>query len=293
MRYSGLPRDVFLALVRMASEMVAIAGQDPTAKGQHRTNFTRRVGDKKPWTLKPEHEWVINPVPAIVTEALWQQCNDMLEARKNKLARPGKRPVHLFAGLTFCECGEKMYVPSRSPKYVCTKCRNKIPIVDLEGIFMDELQNYLLSPEKVATYIHGAQGALTDKTRQLDTLKKELDRVKTEANDAYTLYREGGLTILQFKELYQPLDERKLQIQAELPKLQTEVEALRVNGLTSENIMAEAKNLHGRWPKMGLDEKRKIVELLVKDIKIGDGEITFNICYRTTYEEVANSQYTA
>ena len=95
--------------------------QDTTAKGLHRANFTRRVGTNKPWVLKPEHEWVIQPVTPIVPEALWQQCNDMLETRKNKLTRVGRRPVQLFAGLTFCACGEKMYVPSRSPKYVCTK----------------------------------------------------------------------------------------------------------------------------------------------------------------------------
>jgi len=266
--------------------------QDPTAKGTHRANFTRRVADNKPWALKPEHEWVINPVPAIVSETLWQQCNDMLETRKNKLTRPGKRPVQLFAGLTFCACGEKMYVPSRSPKYVCTKCRNKIPIVDLEGIFMDELQNYLLSPEKVAAYLQGANGTITDKTRQLDTLQKELQRVKTDADRAYALYMEGGMTIPQFKERYQPLDERKVQIQAELPKLEAELDVLRIDGLTSEHIMAEVQDLHGRWPKLALDEKRKIVELLVKDIKIGDGEIAFNLCYRPTYEEVANTQRT-
>lgn len=264
--------------------------QDTTAKGLHRANFTRRVGANKPWVLKPEHEWVIHPVAPIVTEALWQQCNDMLETRKNKLTRVGRRPVQLFAGLTFCSCGEKMYVPSRSPKYVCTKCRNKIPIVDLEGVFMDELQNYLLSPEKVATYLEGANGTMADKTRQLDTLRKELDKVKAEADRAYNLYMEGGLTVAQFKERYQPLDERKVQIQAELPKLEAELDVLRLDGLTTEQIMSEVQDLHGRWPKMGLDEKRKSVEMLVKDIRIGDGEITISLCYRPSSEEVANRQ---
>ena len=264
--------------------------QDTTAKGLHRSNFSRRVAHNKPWVLKPEHEWVIHPVEPIITEALWQRCNDMLENRKNKLTRPGKRPVQLFAGLTFCACGEKMYVPSRSPKYVCTKCRNKIPIVDLEGIFMDELQNYLLSPDKVAAYLKGAQGTITDKTRQADTVRKELEKVKAEADRAYNLYMEGGLTVAQFKERYQPLDERKNQLQAELPKVEADLDVLRIDGLTSEHIMTEVQDLHRRWPKMGLEEKRKIVELLVKDIKIGDGEIHINLCYLPTYEEVANRQ---
>ena len=143
---------------------------------------------------------------------------------------------------------------------------------------MDELQNYLLSPEKVATYLQGANGTMADKTRQLETLRKELDKVKAEADRAYALYMEGGLTVAQFKERYQPLDERKTQIQAELPKLEAELDVLRIDGLTTEQIMSEVRDLHGRWPKMGLDEKRKIVEMLVKDIRIGDGEITISLC---------------
>jgi site-specific DNA recombinase len=264
--------------------------QDPTAKGVHRSNYTRRVGDNLPWALKPEHEWIFNPVPAIISSELWQQCNDMLETRKNKLTRPGKRPVQIFAGLTFCKCGKKMYVPSHSPKYVCTACHNKIPIVDLEGIFLDELKNYLLSPDKVSAYLAGATNALSEKTRLLETLQKEHQKVKAEMDRTHELYIAGGLTVPQFKERYQPLDDRKNQILAELPRAEAEIDLLKINGLTSEHIMSEVRDLHARWPKMNTDERRKIVELLVKDIQIGEGEITFNLSYRPSYEEVTIRQ---
>ena len=268
--------------------------KDTTAKGIHIGNYTRQVvkGKGKSVAFKPEHEWVYTPVPAIISEDLWQKCNDMLQTRKQKWFKPGKRPVHLFAGLAVCACGQKMYVPSNTPKYVCSGCRNKIPIVDLEGIFMDELQHYLLSPEKVAAYIQGANGTIADKTRQMDTLKKELERVKAESDRTYALYHEGGMTVPQFKERYQPLDERKGQIQVELPKLQADLDLLRIDGMNSDFIMNEVRDLSARWPKMALEEKRKIVELLVRDIKIGDGEITLNLCYLPSYEEMANTQRT-
>ena len=173
--------------------------KDTTAKGVHIGNYARQVtkGKGKGVAFKPEHEWVYTPVPAIITEALWQQCNDMLETRKQKWFKPGKRPVHLFAGLAVCACGQKMYVPSNTPKYVCMACRNKIPIVDLEGFCMDELQHYLLSPEKVAAYLQGAHGTIADKTRQMDTLKKELEKVKAESDRTYALYHEGGMTAIE------------------------------------------------------------------------------------------------
>lgn len=264
--------------------------QDPTAKGIHRANYTRRVASDKPWALKPEHEWVLTPVEPIVSEELWQQCNDLLEGQKSKQTRPGKRPVHLFAGLTICKCGKKMYVPSNSPKYVCTACRTKIPIVDLEGIFLDELKNYLLSPDKVAAYLERANETINAKGHLLDSMRKELKSVRESADKTHELYLAGGLTVPQFKERYQPLDDRKHQLEEELARVEAEVDLLKVDEFSSEHIMAEAQDLHARWPKVTLEERRRIVELLVKDITIGDGEISFNLCYRPSFEEMTIKQ---
>jgi site-specific DNA recombinase len=94
----------------------------------------------------------------------------------------------------------------------------------------------------------------------------------------------------QFKEIYQPLDARKKQIEADIPRVEAEVDMLTVKSLSSEQIMAEARDLYSRWPKMNQDERRRIVEILVKTIVIGNGEITLNLCYLPSFEEMANGQ---
>jgi len=266
--------------------------QDPTAKGVHRANYTRRVAGDKPWALKPEHDWILNPVEPIVSEDLWQQCNDLLEARKTKQERPGKRPVHLFAGLVVCACGKKMYVPTNSPKYICTACRNKIPIVDLEGIFLDELKGYLLSPENVSAYLSRANEAVSEKTLLAEALRREQQKLKEDADKTYRLYLDGALTVPQFKEIFQPLDARKHQIEEELPRVEAEAALLKVNGLSSDHIMSEVRDLHARWPKMTHEERRKTLELFVKDITVGKGEISLNLYYVPTCEEMTNKQRT-
>jgi site-specific DNA recombinase len=264
--------------------------QDPTAKGMHRTNYTRHTGEGKAWALKPEHDWVLHPVPAIVSDELWDQCNALLEARKTTRERPGPRPLHLFAGLVFCQCGHKMYVPSSTPKYVCQQCRNRIPAVDLEAILLEELKGYLLSPEHIAAYLEKAHETINEKVQLVETLSKELVRVKSESDKVYRLFIEDKLTADQFQDRYQPLDKRKKQIEAEMPKAEADLSLLKIDGLSSEYIMEEARDIHSCWPTMNMGERRRIVETLVKRITIGADEIDISLCYLPTFREMTNRQ---
>jgi site-specific DNA recombinase len=139
--------------------------QDATAKGTYRANHTYRDAKGK-LNAKPESEWISTPVPAIVSEELWTQCNQILSGRKDKQP-PGPKTVHLFAGLLYCGCGQRMYVYLRSPKYICPKCRNKITMEGIEEIFREELKDFFISKEKVQAHLANANENLADKKARL------------------------------------------------------------------------------------------------------------------------------
>jgi len=71
-------------------------------------------------------------VDPIVATDIWERANHLLGARERK------QPVNIFAGRVRCSCGGSMSVLSQSNKYVCAKCRSKIPIEDLEYIFVSQ-----------------------------------------------------------------------------------------------------------------------------------------------------------
>ena len=176
--------------------------QDPTAKGIHLANYTTRDGQNKKCLLKPQDQWVTHQVEPIVTTELWDQCNQIIEATHKNHRPPAKKTVHLFAGIAHCDCGTKMYVPSNSPKHLCRKCHNKIPIRDLEEVFMEELKGYSLSQDKIKAYLDRADQVLNEKLVLLQSQEHELGKIQQGIDRTYRLYQQGELDPSGFGRLY-------------------------------------------------------------------------------------------
>lgn len=265
---------------------------DPTAKGEHRLNYTKSLGDRKQWRIKPEHEWVINRVEPIVSEPLWNQCNALLEARKTKGERPAKKPAYAFTGFVRCACENKMYVPSNTPKWVCLKCRNKIPVADLDALFRDELRRYMVDAGNAAAFVGASQSELREKNDLLEKLQSERKRVKFESDKCFELYQSQALTVDQFRERFQPLDARNKEIAREIPRLEGEIAALGANEVSTEHVISEGQFFYDRWPTLGEEEKRRVVELFLKQITIGQEDVTVQLVTLPCLESVADRQHT-
>jgi len=255
--------------------------QDPTAKGIRRANYTKTANNAKAWTLKPESEWVLSEVEAIVPEELWSRCNAMLEGRKRGDKPPSKRTVHLFSGVTFCQCGEKMYVPSATTKYTCRGkgCRNKMPIDDLEAVFREQLQNFFLSPQELARYLSSADEAIREKDRLIGVLEDEHKKLTTESNKLYDLYQSGAIDKRGFAARYPPLSKRLEQLDDEIPRARAERDVLNISYLSQAEIVSEAQNLYARWPDLPAEERRTIVEAIVEKITVGKDEVDIDLFY--------------
>ena len=91
--------------------------RDPIAKGTRRANYTKSLGQKKHWKLKPKEEWVLSSVEP---SSPWKSGRTAWPSSTNsgrKLRKPGPRPVHLFAGVARLPlCGGMMYVDRQLPK---------------------------------------------------------------------------------------------------------------------------------------------------------------------------------
>ncbi len=265
--------------------------RDTTAKGLRLANYTKSLGDGKKWVLKPKEDWVYTPVEPIVSEDLWDRCNQILDEQQKKNKRPAKKAVHLFTGFAFCGCGGKMYVPSNSPKYTCYECRNKISTGDLEELFHSQLKSFFFSPTEITDYLNEADKVIKEKEELLGSLNDEMKKVGQEKEKVYKAYISDELDVRAFGSRNKPLEERLRQIEAQIPDIQGEIDFLRIQYLSSDKILTEARDLYTRWPQLAAEEKRKIVENITERIDIAKNELTIHLCYLPSSSElVADKQ---
>jgi len=252
---------------------------DPSAKGLRRANYTKSLGEKKHWRLKPSSEWVFVEIEPIVSSALWDECNQILEVQRPKERRPRRRAIHLFTGFAFCYCGEKMYVPYKSPNYHCRnkKCKNFINSEDLEVVYHEQLKAFVFSEADIKKYFQQSDAKLTEKSRLMETLTLESKSIRDQMNNLIRLYQSGELVQQGFGRHYKPLEERFGQIQEEIPTLQGEIDFIKIQALSNDEVLAEAKDLYSRWPNLEPSEKRKIIEAITERITIGKDEITIKL----------------
>lgn len=261
----------------------------PSAKGVRYTNVYTKTGS---WKVeeKPEDQWFMHAIEPIVSEEVWNKANQMIEERKKKGKRPTKQVTHIFAGLAHCHCGGRMYVPTNSPKYICQKCKNKIPTADLENIFHEELKGYFADPEPIARHFLAAKQSVSEKERRVMLHRQEIDKVKEEMTRTHRLYLDGRLSEEGFTNFYRPLEDRVRQLQAEVPALDAELAFLRISEVSADQVVLDAQKLYECWPQLNTERKRRVIESIVEKITIGTDEIDVTYCYIPSSEELTLSQ---
>lgn len=258
--------------------------KDPMAKGLRRANYTKSRGEKKHWDIKPEEEWIFVACPAIVSEELWLTCNDVLDDQEKKRAPRTRSTVYLLSGFLTCgHCQSKMYVPSRTDKYTCSKCKKtRIAIADIEEIYFEHLKSFLLTKGDSEKFQIRANETLATKKMEMETVKKEKERIKFEMDKLIQLHLKDQIPTDSFKEYFEPLNTQYKQLDSTLATISGQLDYLKIESLNGDYIMENATSLYEKWPALDLAVKRQVVEEITESITIANEEITITFGYNPT-----------
>jgi hemerythrin-like domain-containing protein len=75
-----------------------------------------------------------------------------------------------------------------------------------------------------------------------------------------------------------------------LPRLEADVSRLKVEHISAEEVIHEAKTLYTQWPKLDSDRKRTIIESVFERIEACDGKIKITYSGIPTSEELCKNQ---
>jgi site-specific DNA recombinase len=143
---------------------------------------------------------------------------------------------------------------------------------------------------KINRHLDEAGRNLTEKTRLSEVHQKEIQKIKDEMAKTHRLYLADQISVEGLGQIVKPAEERLGQLQIELPKLEAEVDFLRVNKLSADDVIRESTDLYARWPSFAPEGKRKIVEALIEKVVVGNGEIDITFSCMPSSEDVCKSQ---
>jgi len=267
--------------------------RDPITKGMRRVNYTNVKGEKGLVTVKPQEDWVFVNSPRLISDELWQKCNDILDGMTKNHGKVRSRGVYLFAGVVTCECGEKMYMRLKAPKYVCKKCKNKIEPDILEEVFHEQLKSFLFSDTEIQKKLDSEKQQIIDKQKLLTVLQSDAQKLKDKIDKVMELYFEGNFAKEAFDSHHSPLYTQQQQKLTEIAEVQSSIDSLSVHSLSSDQVLHDAKNLYTQWNTFTKEDKKNIIETVVKNITIGAEDIEIELAYLPLLSAIDTNQIQA
>ncbi len=249
------------------------------AKGVRKSNYRGKSTPDNPSGLKPKSEWIFSPCPIIVTEETWEACNAILREQesKSKQAKPLNQRVHLFTGYLHCHNDHRMAMQTKTNKYVCTKCKVRIDKDDLEDIFKSRLEQFIISEEEIKEYSKSSEQEITTKKDEIELTNKQMEEVQEKMDRLVVLNIEGQIPTKGFKAHYEPLFERKEQLEESMLILKSELKQMLEAKGSLAVVLDKSKDLYKNWNKLDRPEKRYIVQSVTNRIVFDGKNINFSL----------------
>jgi len=247
--------------------------RDPLSKGLRRSYFSYKevIDGKTVVKYRDPSEWQFHEAPAVVSEEIWQQVNDILDEQEAKNNKPLNRKTHVFTRYIYCGCGSRMNVRSGNKHYRCSVigCGNKIERTILDQIYKEQLMGYVQSKDKVAEYLKLSHSAIEDKKRLLTVSQNKQTDLKKRIQTIIDLHINNQITKDAFNEYHDEPYNQLQEIKKEILTLETEIQVLDMQKSSIDVVMEEATDLYMNWDKLTDTEKRRIVEMITDRITIG------------------------
>jgi site-specific DNA recombinase len=260
--------------------------QKVTRPLRQRGGFSPRCSSNRE---RPRADWIEIPVPPIVREEIFALAEERLEQNKRLSPRRTIEPTLLQGMLVCSECGYAFYRSStRTSKrklyyYRCIGsdnyrhangrvCHNR-PIRQeyLDEILWNQVIHLLENPELIRTEIQRRIKEIQDSSptkRRKEAINKEITRVRKSIEKLLDAYQEDLLRMEELRKRLPALRKREETLKSELNSLEAAVADQQSFLRLAYNIEDFLGRLRKTADSMSINERQKILRLVVKEILI-------------------------
>jgi site-specific DNA recombinase len=134
--------------------------------------------------------------------------------------------------------------------------------------------------------------AIEGKEEILNTLKSELKSVERRIDNLLDLLNEGAIDRSMFSERIRDLQERKGQMESEIPRLEGEIAFMKISELGKDYLITKATTLYALWDTIDYNSHVKIARELTNGITVKKNELIFEYFYLPEFMELCNPDHT-
>jgi site-specific DNA recombinase len=253
-----------------------------------------RQGPVKQW--RPREEWIEIPVPALVSTETFELAQQRLKANKQLSPRRTKAPS-VLQGLVVCaQCGYALYrmscpAAAGQPPHRYYRCLGSdrrhpggrvcqarpVRVDQLDELVWEQVWQLLNEPELIRGEIERRLQEHRHSSpveQRKDTVSKELARLEQQTDKLIDAYQEGLLDLGELRHRVPELRKRQGALERELQSL--ELQAVEQDRLREMSVSMErfTEQLRNSAQKLDVEQKQKIVRLLVREVVVGPDTVT-------------------
>jgi len=243
----------------------------------------------------PREEWIEIPVPKIISEDIYFLAQERLKQNKSLSPKRTKK-LSLLQGLLVCEeCSYSLYRNSKKSSngnrlhyYRCSGsdayrfpngkvCQSRPIRQDfLDSVVWSQVVKLLNNPslikKEINRRIYKSKNSSTTKIK-INTLSLELNRVQKSMNKLLDAYQEELLELQELRDRIPILRKKEKMIKSEIQNLESaELDKQKFLCLV-ETMEGFLTRLRESSDNLKIEDQRKIIKLLVKEIIIGEDRI--------------------
>jgi site-specific DNA recombinase len=261
----------------------------PTKQAYDRNFYPKHVHSST--RDRPPEEWITIPVPAIISEELFQRVHERLEENKRFSPRNNKKYEYLLSGLLRCqECGYALYgKPASNSKYkrlyyrcagqdgyrwtkgrVCSA--HPIRVEALDDLVWEQTRRLVEQPELV---LREYSARLQKKRRQQTEFKALLAKKKYESKQLelekerlLDLYQSGRIALAEIEPRLKSLRSKSKRVQDERVLLEKEEKEESRRLQLIEQFAEFTQRMKANLTTLSFEERKQIVRLLVEEVTV-------------------------